>query len=513
MSSQLLKLTNICKDFSGVTVLENVDLELEEGRVYGMAGENGAGKSTMCNIIAGNLQPSSGAITLGGKEYMSLTVDLAKKLGVRMVHQEIQVLPELSIAENIFVGSEVQSNGWIKKKEMYARATKILSMVGLDIDPRTPVKKIDIAARQLIEIARASSVDAKLIIMDEPTSSLSEKETNNLFQIIRKYKKQGITFIFISHRLEELIEISDEIIVLKDGKMVAKRYPGDTTEDEIISLMVGRNYADFYERKRTCFGEEALRVENISGRSRENYSNAYMPQNISFSVDSGEVLGIAGLVGAGRTELVKLLFGVDPKAENGTVYINGKKTNIRNSRDAKEHGMVWVTEDRKNEGLILDFSIKTNIAIPQIDVLRKHGIFADTCREKLIANDYIERLKIKTESIDKPVKFLSGGNQQKVVMSKWLATNPRILVLDEPTRGIDVGAKAEIYKLINSLTDEGIAVLVISSELPEIMGISDRVIIIHEGRLVGEVNRDEFSEELIMTYATGRKKNNEYEKN
>lgn len=501
-----MKLTNIGKEFSGVTVLKGIDLTIEKGKVYGLAGENGAGKSTMCNIIAGSLEPSTGTLAVDGQVYSSLTVEQSRRLGVRMVHQELQVLPEMSIAENIFVGNEVHSGGWINKKEMLKKAAGLLEMVGLEMDPCTPVRKVDIAARQLIEIARASSAEARLIIMDEPTSSLSEKETQKLFQIIQKYKEKGIAFLFISHRLEELLEIADEIVILKDGEMVEKRSPQNTTEEKLISLMVGRDYADFYERKRTCFGEEVLRLENISGKREEKYTNAYMPRDISFSLYGGEVLGIAGLVGAGRTELVKLLFGADPMQEDGRVYINGRETKIRDSRDALKQGMVWVTEDRKGEGLILDFSIKTNIAIPQIDVMKKNGIFADAAKEKSVAADYAQRLDIKTESIEKRVKYLSGGNQQKVVMSKWLATNPRILVLDEPTRGIDVGAKAEIYKLINELTDQGIAVLMISSELPEVMGISDRILVMYEGKMVGELNRETFSEELVMTYATGRMK-------
>lgn len=501
----LLELCGIGKSFSGVTVLKGIDLKIEAGKVYSLAGENGAGKSTLCNIITGALEPSCGGFRTKNGESAYLTVEQAKDLGIRMVHQELQVLPDMSIAENIFVGDEVQEKGWIQKKEMYARTRELLDIVGLDLNPSTPLRLIDIAARQLIEIARASRGDARLIILDEPTSSLSEKEVRRLFDIIRKYKANGTAFLFISHRIEELLEISDEIVILKDGNLVAQLEPAVTTEEEIVSKMVGRSYTDYYNRKREFFGDEVLRVENMSGVQTKSFSNAYTPQKISFSLSEGEVLGIAGLVGAGRTELVKLLFGQDLKTNDSKVYLYGKEVELNHTKDALDRGMVWVTEDRKREGVILDFSIQSNIVIPILHKLQSR-FFMSTKKEKQVAEEYMELLHVKATGREQKLKYLSGGNQQKVVMAKWLATNPRIMVLDEPTRGIDVGAKAEIYKLINHLTAEGIAVILISSELPEVIGMSDRILVMYEGKVVGELSREQFSEEEIMMYATGRRK-------
>lgn len=501
----LLELCGIGKSFSGVSVLKGVDLQIEPGKVYSLAGENGAGKSTLCNLITGALEPSCGFFRTKNGEFTCLTVEQAKNMGIRMVHQELQVLPDMSIAENIFVGDEIQKKGWIQKQEMYTRTRELLELVGLDLNPSTPLRLIDIAARQLIEIARASKGEARLIILDEPTSSLSDKEVGRLFDIIKKYKANGTAFLFISHRIEELMEISDEIVILKDGGLVARLDPRAATEEEIVAKMVGRNYTDYYNRKREFFGCEVLRVENLSGVHTKSFSNAYTPQNISFSLSEGEVLGIAGLVGAGRTELVRLLFGQDLKTDDSRIYLYGEKTELRHTKDALDKGMVWVTEDRKKEGIILDFSIQSNIVIPILKKLQTR-FFMNAKKEKQVAKEYMELLHIKATGRGQKLKYLSGGNQQKVVMAKWLATKPRIMVLDEPTRGIDVGAKAEIYKLINRLTSEGIAVILISSELPEVMGMSDRILVMYEGELVGELSREEFSEEGIMMYATGRRK-------
>ena len=501
----LLELSGIEKSFSGVTVLNGIDLTIEAGKVYSLAGENGAGKSTLCNIITGALAPSAGKLIANGQTFDHFTVDQAKKLGIRMVHQELQVLPDMSIAENLFVGDEIQKHGFILKREMYARTRELLDLVGLNMDPRTPLRSIDIAARQLIEIARASKGEARLIILDEPTSSLSEAEVRRLFTIIRQYRERGTAFLFISHRIEELLEISDEIIILKDGELVSRLEPSGTSEEEIVVKMVGRNYSDYYDRKREWFGKEVLRVRNMSGAQTKAFSNAYTPRDVSFSLAEGEVLGIAGLVGAGRTELVRLLFGQDPRTPESEVYLYGEKVEINSIRDALRLGLIWVTEDRKRDGVIQNFSIKANIAIPILKQMRRR-LFVNARQEAETADRYIELLRVKTTGREQQIRYLSGGNQQKVVMAKWLATKPRIMVLDEPTRGIDVGAKSEIYKLINRLTSEGIAVILISSELPEVIGMSDRILIMYEGRVAGEVSRADFSEERIMMYATGRSK-------
>ena len=505
MENGIISLHNISKEYSGVTVLNNIDLVIEKNKVYGLAGENGAGKSTLCNIIAGSIPPSRGHIELEGKKFERLSLEKAKASGIRMVQQELQVIPDLSIAENIFVGNEIQRNGWIKKKEMYQRTSELLEKVGLRADPRTNVRNVDIAARQLIEIARANNSDANLIILDEPTSSLSDKEVEKLFEIMRRQCSEGMSFIFVSHRLEELFDITDEIIVLKDGNMVSKIKTEETNEAEIIKMMVGRSYSDLYKRERKNFGEEVLRLENVSGISAKKFTNAYTPTNINLKLHAGEVLGIAGLVGAGRTELVKIIFGIDKMEPEGKVFLFNEEVKIRHSFDAIKKKMVWVTEDRKNLGLVLKFDIKKNITMPIIDRM-KEKIFISKSKEIEVTKEYIEKLQIKTTGMGQLIKYLSGGNQQKVVISKWLATSPKIMILDEPTRGIDVGTKAEIYKLINNLTENGVAIILISSELPEVMGMSDRIIVLYEGKISGELNSNDFSEESIMHYATGRTK-------
>lgn len=353
----------------------------------------------------------------------------------------------------------------------------------------------------MVEIARGINGNAKLIILDEPTSSLSQAENEKLFAIIRKLKAKGISFLFISHRLEEILEISDRVIVLKDGKKVAELDAKSTNPDEIIKNMVGRNYDDYYNRQRTFEGEEILRLEHITSEP-VTQGSAYTPTDISFSLHEGEVLGIAGLVGAGRTELIRTIFG-DMKKLEGSIFIHGKEAVIHDSADALKLGMAWVTEDRKTQGVILRDTISMNMSLVVLRSMAKSFLIDDR-KVRNLAQEYIEMLHIKTTGPDQRVMNLSGGNQQKVVLGKWLAAKPRILVLDEPTRGIDVGAKAEIYKLINQLTAEGIAVLMISSELPEVMGMSDRILVMYEGRITGELTREEYTEELVMQYATGR---------
>lgn len=504
-----LRLEGIAKDFSGVQVLRDINLNFEPGKVYGIAGENGAGKSTLCNIIVGNLAPSSGRLSTESGSFDRLTLRQAKEMGIRMVHQELQILPDMSVAENIFVGNEIASHGFIRRKEMLSHTQTLLKDLGLDIKPQTFMRDINIAARQLVEIARANSTSAKLIILDEPTSSLSEAESARLFKIIRWQKEQGTAFIFISHRIEELMKVCDLIYVLKDGNLVAELDPQKCNENDVIRHMVGRSYADFYNRKRTYYGKETLRVHHLSSiTSERGCSNAYPPKDVSFTLYEGEVLGVAGLVGAGRTEVAKLIFGTDKKTPESEIYICGEKIDISNSSVAIRHGMIWVTEDRKNEGVILDFTIRENMVLPILTRLRKN-LFIDRQKESEIVNHYIDILNVKTTGPEQRMKFLSGGNQQKVVIAKWLASQPKILVLDEPTRGIDIGAKVEIYRLINELTAKGISVLLISSEMPEVMGMSDRIIVMHEGRITGELIREEFSEEQIITYAIGRTLENE----
>lgn len=388
---------------------------------------------------------------------------------------------------------------------MRKRTEELLKMVGLSADPTTKVSEIEIAGRQLLEIARAINHNARIIILDEPTSSLSRAEIKKFFQIIKKLKAEGVSFIFISHRLEEVFELADKIIVLKDGEKVAELDVDETNEKEIIRLMVGRQYSDFYKRERKYFGNVCFELQDITGMNEGMLSNAYIPQHISFKIEEGEVLGITGLVGAGRTELVRMIFGELPIG-HGKVIVNGKNVTIKDSRDAIRIGMAWVTEDRKQEGLILEDTLISNISLPTVHKHTKGFLINDDSLKKM-SQDYIEKLKVKTTGGMQKAKNLSGGNQQKVVLGKWLSTNPKLLILDEPTKGIDVGAKAELYKLINELTAQGMAILLISSELPEVMGMSDRLLVMYEGKI--QLSKEEFSEEVIMEHATGRKVGNE----
>lgn len=502
MEETIIRLDNIAKSFGNVKVIHHISFSIEAGKVYALAGENGAGKSTLCNIISGSLKPDEGTIYYNGKEYDSLSIQQAKDIGIKMVHQELQILPLMSVEENIFIGEETAKYGFVDKSQMKKRSLELLEMVGLNAKSDTKVSEIEIAGRQLLEIARAINHHAKIIILDEPTSSLSQAEIKKFFSIIKKLKTQGVSFIFISHRLEEVFELADEIIVLKDGEKVAELNVQETEEKEVIRLMVGREYSDFYQRKRIYHGATCLELKDVSGMNGGMLNNAYIPSHVSLQVEKGEVLGIAGLVGAGRTELIRMIFGGLPIG-SGEILINGKKAKIRNSRDAIKLGMAWVTEDRKQEGLILEDTLVRNISLPTVYKHRKGGFIDDSFLIKM-SQQYIERLKIKTVGGMQKAKHLSGGNQQKVVLGKWLSTNPQILILDEPTRGIDVGAKAEIYKLINELTAQGMAIVLISSELPEVMGMSDRILIMYEGRVTGQLSREEFTEERIISYATGR---------
>ncbi|GFI02931.1 xylose import ATP-binding protein XylG [Lachnospiraceae bacterium] len=502
MKQVILEVKKISKSFSRIAVLQDISMCIEKGSVVTLVGENGAGKSTLCKIIAGIYEPDEGKIVLEEREYSKISVEEAKKAGIRMVHQELLVLPKMTIMENIFVGDEVKKGVVLDKREMESRTRKLLEMVGLEFAPDTKVAKLDIAARQLIEIARALNGNAKVIILDEPTSSLSDSEIDKLFSIINRLKMQGVSFLFISHRMKEILEISDEVVVLRDGALVKVLKGSQTSETEIVKLMVGRDYDNYYHRERSCFGGEALRVEEMTGIDKGGIRSAYTPENVSFTLHEGEVLGLAGLVGAGRTELVRLLFGEDV-CKHGKIYVKGKRADIKNCKAAMGLGMAWLTEDRKNEGLILKFPVVDNMVLPNLKRITRHGLVQKK-KALDVYETFVRMLKIKVTEPEQKVMYLSGGNQQKVILAKWLAGEPDILVLDEPTRGIDVGAKAEIYKLINELTAKGIAILLISSELPEIMGMSDRILVMYEGKISAEIQREEFSEERIMAAAVGR---------
>ena len=507
MAEYRLEMRGVSKSFPGVKALDKINLKVRPGTVHALMGENGAGKSTLMKCLFGIYHMDEGEFYVDGKKVYINKPDEALHNGLAMVHQELQILPLMNIEENIFIGEESSRRGFVNKKEMRKRSLELLEMVGLNAQPETKVAEIEIAGRQLLEIARAINHNARIIILDEPTSSLSQAEIRKFFTIIKKLKEQGVSFIFISHRLEEVFELADKIIVLKDGEKVAELNTEETNEKEVIRLMVGREYSDFYQRERKCHGDVCLELKDISGVKEGMLNNAYIPQHVSFKVEEGEVLGVAGLVGAGRTELVRMIFGEMPIG-SGEIFVQGEKVQIKSSRDAIKLGMAWVTEDRKQEGLILEDTLVRNLSLPTVHKHRKAGIIDDNFLTKM-SEEYIQKLKVKTTGGQQKAKNLSGGNQQKIVLGKWLSTNPKILILDEPTRGIDVGAKAEIYKLINELTAQGMAIVLISSELPEVMGMSDRLLIMYEGRVTGQLLKEEYTEERVMEYATGRKVHNE----
>ncbi|AGA58689.1 ABC-type sugar transport system, ATPase component [Thermobacillus composti KWC4] len=496
MSQKLLRMSGIEKRFAGVHALKGVDFELESGEVHALLGENGAGKSTLMKILAGIYPVDEGEIFIEGNKVSINSVKDAQALGISIIHQEISLVPHLSVAENIFLGKEpVTKTGWIDWKKMIVETRKTLQQFGLELSPEVPVKKLTVAQQQMIEIIKAVSFRAKMIVMDEPTSSLTEKEVEFLFQTIGHLKEQGVGIVYISHRMNELFAITDRITVLRDGALIGTVRTKDTTADQLISMMVGRELTQYYIKDTAPEngGEIVLSVHNLSKKGVLN--------DASFELKKGEILGFAGLVGAGRSELMKCIFGLDAFDE-GEIRIDGKPLIIRNPNDAIKHGIAYVTENRKEEGLFLIRSVQYNITIKVLDKFIKW--FRVNARyEDQKTRQFINELSIKTPNPDQEVRNLSGGNQQKVLISRWLATNPRILILDEPTRGVDVGAKAEIYAIMNRLVKEGVSIIMISSELPEVINMSDRIAVMYKGGIRTILNRDEFSQETIMHYATG----------
>ncbi|MGB9857764.1 MAG: sugar ABC transporter ATP-binding protein [Dictyoglomaceae bacterium] len=498
MEDYILEVRNIYKSFTGIKpVLEGVNFNLKKGEIHALLGENGAGKSTLIKIISGVLQPDHGNILLRGKKvYFNNPMD-AQKHGIAAVFQELALFPELSVAENIFIGhykyrSSFRSIDW---KNLYKEAKAFLNSLGIEIDPKVPVKNLSIAERQIVEIARVLSIDPEILIMDEPTSSLTLEETQRLFNIIQNLKEKGKSIIFISHRLEEVFEIADRVTVLRDGQYVGTKEVSETNVDELIQMMVGRKLEDMYPKVETKRGKPLLRVDGLT-RNGEFY-------DVSFELFEGEVLGIGGLVGSGRTEVAQTIFGIRNK-DKGEIYVRGEKVDIKNPKDAISLGIVYVPEDRHQHGLLLPMDIVCNITLPILENLANTGVI-NKKEEEVLTKRYFELLDIRASGIRQKVMSLSGGNQQRVVLAKWLATKPKILILDEPTRGVDVGAKVAIYQLINKLAQEGYGIILISSEMPEIIGMSDRILVMHEGRIVGVIPRREATQEKILSMALGRK--------
>ncbi|MDK2981402.1 MAG: ribose transport system ATP-binding protein [Chloroflexota bacterium] len=493
-----LRLVGISKSFPGVKALNNVHLDVRRGEVHGLVGENGAGKSTLMKILSGAYVKDEGEIYWQGEKVEISKPKDSEELGIAIIYQEFNLVPQLSISENIWLGREHLANKTLQLidwTEMHKRTKMLLDELNLDFDPKRPVAGLGVASQQMVEIAKALSLNAKLLIMDEPTSALSKNEVDQLFSVIRSLKEKGVSIIYISHHLDEVFEICDRGTVLRDGNYVATIDPKKTSKDELIQLMVGRTLDQQYPKVKAERGEELLRVEHLT---REG-----VLKDISFSAYAGEVLGISGLVGSGRTELVKAIFGADP-IDSGRIFVHGKEVRISSPQLAIEAGMGLLPEDRKYEGLVLILSVKENVSMASLDKLLKRGLLQLNI-EKSKVMDFVGKLRILTPSIDKQVQNLSGGNQQKVVLAKWLASQSRILIFDEPTRGIDVGAKVEVYNLMNELVKDGVAVIMVSSEMPEVLGMSDRILVIHQGELASVLDSEEATQEKILSAAMGVK--------
>ena len=465
-----------------------------KGEVLSLIGENGAGKSTLMKILAGVQPADSGDYLIDGKKVDFKNVREAMNHGIALIHQELNLASNLDLASNIFLGREPCWKGLINQEKLHSEAAKFLKRVGLELPVETITGSLPIGKQQLVEIAKALSCNARVLIMDEPTSSLSQKETETLFDVVKDLRKQGISVIYISHRLGEVKELSDRVTVFRDGENAGELNKDEIEHDSMVRLMVGRELSEFYDREVQTPGNCVL-------KAREIISPSYPQIPISLEVNAGEIVGIAGLVGAGRTELLQTFFGVTPSL-GGELEIKGEVFSPNSPLDAVKAGLALAPEDRKQHGLVLPMSVRENASLPSLERDQKLG-FLDHSAEEKIADAAVEQMKVKTPHIEQPVRFLSGGNQQKIVLGKWLAMNPKLLMLDEPTRGIDIGAKREIYKLMEKLATQGIAILFVSSEMEEVLGMADRVYVMHEGRISGELKKEEMSEESIMQLATG----------
>lgn len=496
-NTPILEMRGISKAFSGVQALDNVDLDLRSGEVLALVGENGAGKSTLVKTLAGVETPDSGEILLNGETVQISDPGRAQASGIAIIHQELNLAGHLSVAENIFVGREFRTRlGFINFKKMNSEARSLLedSLHNTSIDPRDPLGELSLARQQMVEIVKALSLDARIIVMDEPTSSLAGNDVEALLELVIRLRERGVSIIYISHRLEEIFRISDRITVLRDGKLVGVRETPGTGHDELVTMMVGRKLEDIYgEAGGAEPGDVALEVRGLNQAGKLH--------DIDFCVREGEIVGLAGLIGAGRTEFARALFGVDSFGD-GEILVGGRQVRIDSPQKAIEAGLGYVPEDRKSQGLFLNMSVRENISAATTNSISKNG-FILARKDRDLAEKSVERLNIRAASMEQQVKNLSGGNQQKIVFAKWLNVRPKILILDEPTRGVDVGAKVDIYALIREMAQQDVAIVVICSELLEALGLSDRIVVMHEGRIAGELNRAQADEEKIMALATG----------
>jgi len=498
-SDVLLRAQGICKSFPGVRALTDVQITVRRGRLNALLGENGAGKSTLMNILSGVFPPDAGEIRLNGRPVSFRKPHEAQAAGISTIYQELNLVPDMSVAENIFLGREPRNRfGLIDYREMHAGTQKLLAKLGVEIDSHTRVSRLRVGAQQVVEIAKALSIDARVIIMDEPTSAISEREVESLFLLIEQLKERGVGIIYITHKLDELTQIADEITVFRDGQFVAEKSFGDVSQDEIIRLMVGRGVTEL-TRTTTNPGKELLRVCAVTLPHAERPDD-YVVRNVSFTVHEGEILGLFGVIGAGRTELLQTIFGLHAKSSSGQLFVLGKRVKIRSPAEAIRAGIALAPEDRKLEGLILSMSVAENISLSCLQHVAPFGVLQQR-RERDLVREYIDRLRVKTTSLKQRVCNLSGGNQQKVVISKWLAAVPKVLLLDEPTRGIDIQAKREMYGLINELAFDGLGIVMASSEMPEILALADRILVLADGCVTAEFARGEATEECLLKAA------------
>ncbi|MEC8555773.1 MAG: sugar ABC transporter ATP-binding protein [Planctomycetota bacterium] len=493
--SWLIDVRDVSKKFAGVHALRGVSLQLKAGEVLAVVGENGAGKSTLMKILAGVQQPTEGQVMVDGKSVTIESCRSAMNLGITLIHQELNLADNLDVGANIFLGREPTKFGLIDKAKIHRDAKQYLDMVGLELSPATLVKDLSIGKQQMVEIAKALSAGARVLIMDEPTSSLSSRETERLFELVKGLRRKGVSVIYISHRLGEVKELADRVCVLRDGENAGDLTTQEISHENLVRLMVGRDLSQFYAHEPQKPGEVVLEVQDL-------VTPAWPQQKLTFSVKAGEIVGVSGLVGAGRTEMLQVLFGVDP-AVSGRIVLEGEQLSLSGPQAAIQSGIALVPEDRKQHGLVVDMSVRENISLAGLKRNQHFAGFLNNRREGADTREMTEKMRIKTPSGEQIARYLSGGNQQKVVIGKWLALGPKVLLLDEPTRGIDIGAKQEIYHLMEQLAEEGVAILFVSSEMEEILGMSDRVLVMHEGRLAGELSRTQLSEESIMNLATG----------
>ncbi len=501
-SKPIVELTGAAKQFGAVQAVRNGELVLYPGEVHALLGENGAGKSTLVKILGGIHRPDAGVLKVAGEVVELHNPAQSQHLGIAVIHQEPTLFPDLNVAENVFMGRHPRDRfGRVDWKRMYQEVERLIARLDVPLSVYTPVQGLSVADQQMVEIANALSLNARVLVMDEPTAALSAHEVEKLFVITKQLREQGVAIVLVTHRLEEVFALADRVTIMRDGAHVITAPTSQFTSEDIIRYMVGRELTALFPKSEAEIGDVLLDVQHLT---REGVF-----KDISFQLRRGEILGFSGLVGAGRTEVARVLFGID-RGDAGEIRINKERVHISSPKVAMRYGLAYVPEDRRQQGLVMDFSIAANMTLPIVQQLSRFGVVVDRQREREIATDYSQQLRVRSAGIDQLVKALSGGNQQKVVLAKWLITNPKILILDEPTRGVDVGAKAEVHRIVSDLAAKGLAIILISSELPEVLGMSDRVLVMHEGHLTGEFSRAEANQEKVMFAATGQVSNDKH---